>query len=905
MGLDSSNTPRPLQIEGGVRPVCKPLRSPMDSGALLPSSRCAGLDLERSVQERTDELVHSTRRMELLSNVASRLLATDDPQTVVNELCQRVLAFLNCDVFFNYIVEPASGRLHLNTSGGVSEEIAKSIEWLQFGMAVCGCVARDCERIVAEDIQHSGDPRAQLVRGMGVQAYACHPLVWGGRTMGTLSFGTRSRKAFSPDDLDLMKAVADHIAVAMERIESQQKLRDSEHRYRQLAESLPNLVWSCGTDGRCTYLNRRWVEYTGRPEAEQLGVGWVEQLHPEDRESTMNAWRRAVAGGEEFRVEFRLRRADGEYRWFDTRALPIRDANGQLVKWFGSNTDITDAKQLEQSRKELLEAERSARTAAEHANRMKDEFLATISHELRTPLQAILGWSGLLNSQMYDSRTAQAIEVIQRNARVQAQLIEDLLDMSRILNGKMRLDLKAVDLGTPIGNALKTVEPAAKVKQIIVHPPVECGPIAVQGDPDRLQQIVWNLLSNAIKFTPSGGEVRVKLEVADQTAVIRVADTGQGIKREFLAHVFDRFRQEDGSSTRRQGGLGIGLSIVRQLVEMHGGAVSVDSEGEGRGSTFTVRLPLAVEPAMAENAVKSPANLLSAAVSEHESMHTLQGANILLVDDQLDACILAQRCLEEAGAHVTMSLSARDALKSFASHPPHLLISDISMPEMDGYELIQEIRRRPAEHGGRVPAIALTAFARDEDIARCGRAGYQAHLAKPFEPAGLLCTVARILEEHLAVPPSGDALRSTTPGRAGPGGNGQHLKILLVEDYAEISAMLKLILEEAGHQVVVAGRIVDALNAAETEVFHLIISDLSLPDGSGLALMRTIRSAKGRNAATKAIALSGYDGPAYTQASLHAGFCEHLPKTIDDTELLNAIQRVMIAPTAAPHTPSM
>jgi PAS domain S-box-containing protein len=390
----------------------------------------------------------------------------------------------------------------------------------------------------------------------------------------------------------------------------------------------------------------------------------------------------------------------------------------------------------------LAEAERSARAEAERGSRLKDEFLATLSHELRTPLNAILGWSQiLLSGKANKEQVAQGLETIARNAKAQTRLIEDLLDMHSIISGKVRLDVQHTDLAMVVDAAVESLRPAADAKEIRLRKIIDplAGPVC--GDPNRLQQVVWNLLSNAIKFTPKNGKVEVLLERVNSHLEITVADDGDGIAAEFLPHVFDRFRQADSSTTRRYGGLGLGLSIVRQLIELHGGNVRAKSPGEGQGSTFIVALPLA---AVRGNATREHPGTSQSGAAPAAFDITLDGITVLVVDDERDARELIRNVLEESGAKVLLAPSASDALRGVQQHRPDVIVSDIGMPELDGYQFIRALRRLPAEAGGNTPALALTAFARSEDRTRAIVAGYQMHIAKPIEPQELLAVIASI-----------------------------------------------------------------------------------------------------------------------------------------------------------------
>ena len=410
------------------------------------------------------------------------------------------------------------------------------------------------------------------------------------------------------------------------------------------------------------------------------------------------------------------------------------------------NTRLYEAaRQAAEERQLLLASERSARAEAERTSQMKDEFLATLSHELRTPLSAILGWVQVLRRGSRDTADLQrGLQTIERNARAQAQLIEDLLDMSRITSGKVQLDMQLVAPGLFIDAAIDTVRPAADAKDIAIEKDFDAGAGAIAGDPARLQQVVWNLLSNAIKFTPRGGLVRVRLVQVDGAVRITVQDSGVGIRADFLPHVFERFRQGDASTTRQHGGLGLGLSIVKHLIEQHGGTVRVASAGEGCGASFTVELPGASAQALALRAARAPANLASPPLAPLV-LRDLSHVKVLVVDDEPDARDLIKRILSDCHASVTTVATAGDAMAVFRASPPDVLVSDLGMPDIDGFELLARVRALGAAGGGDVPAVALTAFARPEDRLRALQAGFRAHIAKPVEPGELITTVANMV----------------------------------------------------------------------------------------------------------------------------------------------------------------
>lgn len=428
----------------------------------------------------------------------------------------------------------------------------------------------------------------------------------------------------------------------------------------------------------------------------------------------------------------------------------IRAALRSRERQYEVRDHLREVRALEAERTALWESEREARAQAEHAGRMKDEFLATLSHEIRTPLNAIQGWTHvLLRGDRNSEDLERGLSVIERNARAQAQIVADLLDMNRIVNGKIRLDLKCVDLAPIVQGAVDTITPTATAKGVALELGLEPAAGEIRGDQGRLQQIFWNLLSNAVKFTSSGGRVKITLARVDSDLELEVTDTGEGISADFLPHVFDRFRQADGTTTRRQGGLGLGLAIVKQLVELHGGRVRAESGGRGLGSTFTVSLPLAA--ASADEAPAQPPDVREAraAASTFHAPAALAGVKVLVVDDEVDARELLKRILEDAQARVALAASAEEAFRLVGEVRPDIVVSDIGMPGEDGYALMRRVRALAAHEGGDTRAIALTAYARPEDRERALRAGFQFHSSKPVEPSEFLALVASALRPAL------------------------------------------------------------------------------------------------------------------------------------------------------------
>lgn len=527
-----------------------------------------------------------------------------------------------------------------------------------------------------------------------------------------------------------------------DRKAAQEALRWSEQRYRSLVEATANIIWNTTIEGEVVSELAGWSAFTGQKFEEYRKWGWIEAIHPEDRDRTAQAWLKALADRSMYEMEHRLRRYDGEYRYMTARGIPAIETDGSVREWIGVHTDITERKQAEVERERLLQREKLAREEAETANRIKDEFLATLSHELRTPLNAMLGWTQLLRSRKFNEETtARALETIDRNTKSLAQLIEDILDMSRIVTGKLHLEVRTIEIAPVVMAAIETVLPAATAKNIQIESKLDPGVRPVMGDANRLQQVFWNLLANAVKFTPKDGQIEVRLFQFDSQVQIQVADSGQGISPEFLPHVFDRFLQADSSTTREYGGLGLGLSIVRHLVELHGGMVLAESAGLGKGATFTVALPIrAVDYNLDEPERQSQRHKEETAIAPP----SLKGLRIVVVDDEADARDLVDTVLTQYGAKVVTRATAQDTIEAIAQFQPHVLVSDIGMPEEDGYALIQRLRQLPLEQGGQIPAIALTAYARAEDRDRALAAGFQQHIAKPVNPNKLAAVVSEL-----------------------------------------------------------------------------------------------------------------------------------------------------------------
>jgi len=537
-----------------------------------------------------------------------------------------------------------------------------------------------------------------------------------------------------------------------QRRNHEEALRLSEERFRLLVEGVSDYaIFMLDVNGRVASWNVGAQRIKGYAAEDIIGQHFS-VFYP--REVVESGWpehelREAARTGRFVDTGWRVRK-DGSTFWANVTITAMRDETGTLLGFAKLTRDLTERRRAEamevasQQREEILDAERTARMTAQRATQLKDEFLATLSHELRTPLSAILGWTQVLlkghASNAVDQR--RAIEVIDRNARAQVQLIDDLLDLSRIMTGKLRLDLRQIAILDVVRAAIDSAAPAAATKEIRLISLLDPGRAVVNGDASRLQQVVWNLLTNAIKFTPRGGQVQVLLQRVNSHIELSVSDTGIGIPASFLPQVFERFSQRDGSSTRAHGGLGLGLAICKQLVELHGGTIRAASPGEGRGATFSVDLPVSIMQVESERQRTHP----TAEVNEGDStsMPRLDGVHAFIVDDEPDARDLLQRVLEDQGATVTAFESADAALAAVAASRPTVIVSDIGMPGTDGYQMIRTLRATETRES-RIPALALTAFARAEDRKRALVAGFQAHLAKPFDVAELVLLVADLV----------------------------------------------------------------------------------------------------------------------------------------------------------------
>jgi len=701
---------RIILLDGSIRWVrdrCFPLR---DQGGEI--YRFIGIAEDISDRKQNQQnLYESEERLQLGMQIAGFALAKFDYASNTVELSPKTAALYGLPV---HELVVSRERIHATFHPEEQSELAQLIEQV-LDPAGSGWFARD------------------------------HRVVWSDGSVRWLSirkqvFFDRSSAPERPiyailAALDVTDRKQTEIELQENRAKLQQQLAEIEAIYQTAPIGLAVL----DSDLRFLQVNQRLAEMNGFPIEAHIGRT-VRELLPRLADGAEEILRPILETGQP-RLNIEIRgetpAQPGVPRIWLEHFLPLKDGDRVI----GISTvceEITDRKLVEEERDRLLKLEQAARAEAERANRIKDEFLAVLSHELRSPLNPILGWAKLLQTRKFDEiKTAEALATIERNAKLQTQLIDDLLDIAKILRGKLSMDTAPVNLAFVIESAIDTVSTAAFAKSIVLHP-VLSNIGQVSGDSNRLQQIVWNLLSNAIKFTPKEGRVEIQLQRVDDQAYIIVSDTGIGINPGFLPHIFESFRQEDVSITRKYGGLGLGLAIVRQLVEAHGGIITADSPGEGLGATFTVCLPLLnVEPE-----IKQTDDLPQEALD-------LTGIRVLAVDDDPDARDLLTVLLAQYGAEVLTVASAAEVLANLQSFQPDVLVSDIGMPEVDGYSLIQQIRTLTPEKGGQIPAIALTAYARVDDHQRAISSGYQRHVTKPLDPEELVQAVVALAHRKL------------------------------------------------------------------------------------------------------------------------------------------------------------
>jgi len=521
-----------------------------------------------------------------------------------------------------------------------------------------------------------------------------------------------------------------------QQIDLQHALEQKARDFRTITDTMPQLVWTADGQGTPDYFNLRWHEYTAMAPDQKHASLPEEIIHPDDYSEAIEEWRNCLSTGEAFESECRLKNGNtGEYRWFVVRALPVRDQFDTIFRWLGTFTDVDDQKRVSNEREQFLEGERAARKQVEHVMAAKEAYIATLTHELRGPLNSILGWTQLLRTKEKVADVAlvnRALDVIEQNARNQSQLVADLFDMQGINAGKVALTIETLDLSKLVNAAADSILPACAARNITLVKVIDSGVCNLQGEARRLNQVMMNLLNNSLKFTPQGGTITIALRSADGTATIEVRDSGIGIDQASLPHIFDRYNQGYAGASDRSKGLGLGLSIARSIVRLHGGKVEAFSEGEGKGSLFRLSLPCSSDNSCDATCDDQP--------SCPSSVNLLNGLRVLLVEDQDDAREALARILTGQGATVSAAHSGPAALELLDKAVPHMIISDISMSGMDGYMFIQEVKCRYSD----IPSIALTAFTREEDKQRALAAGFNRHMGKPLD-AALLIDVMREL----------------------------------------------------------------------------------------------------------------------------------------------------------------
>ncbi len=677
----------------------------------------------------------------LLASVSAAMAHEENIEVLYDQLIDAAVAIMRSDFASMQMLVPerrdGRGELLLLAHRGFRSEDAAT--WKRVSAdshCICGEALRRGARVIVPDFEDcafmAGTPGLASYRSAGIRAAQSTLLrSRAGEVLGMISTHWRGPHHPNERELRLFDVLARQAADIIERKLADNALRESEERFRMLADNMGQLAWICDHLGDVTWHNQRWRDYTGLSFQDMKGWDWTRMVHPDHLERVVGLVKQSAETCEMWEDTFPLRSRDGSYRWFLSRAVPVRDEQGNTVRWFGTNTDIEDLKR--------------AREAAETASRVKDDFLATLSHELRTPLSAIMGWTHLLTLGKLDEETmTRGLETIARNAAVQTQLISDLLDVSRIISGQLRFESGVVDLNPVIEAAIETVRPAADAREVTLRRKLEPGAGLVSGDSVRLQQVVWNLLSNAIKFTPKRGEVTIELKNEASQVVVIVSDTGEGISAEFLPYIFDRFRQAESTSKRQHTGLGLGLAIVRHLVEAHGGTIQAFSEGIGKGATFRVTLQLL---AVHRDAVDREPGFLPADSGISAASAILQDLRVLVIDDEEDARELLTISLTRSGAQVKAAATAAAALDILRRWKPDALVSDIGMPGQDGYDLIRRVRVLESETGRKIPALALTGYASPEDAARARLAGFQTHMAKPVMPSDLVSAVANLVAE--------------------------------------------------------------------------------------------------------------------------------------------------------------
>ncbi|MGE0132781.1 MAG: PAS domain S-box protein [Blastocatellales bacterium] len=710
-----------------------------------------------TARKRAEEALRDQAQlMALREDIRAAMVTTEALPALLQEATEALVKYLDVALARIWTLNEAGNVLELQASAGLYTHLNGPHGRVKVGQFKIGRIAQSAKPILTNDVLHDpniSDP--EWARREGMVAFAGYPLTLKSRVLGVVAMF--ARHTLAEVVLNELANVADVITQVIQRKRAEDALRESEESFRGYFENIATGSAQINSEGRFFRVNDRYCEITGYTRDELLGgMGPLDLDHPEDSEADREQMARFMRGEDlPYETEKRYVRKDGRVVWVHVSASVVRDAAGKFRYTAGVIEDITERKWAEAELEQLLAEEQQARETAEVATRAKDEFLALVSHELRTPLTAILGYARITRSNPHDAaQVARNCEIIERSAKTQQQLIEDLLDTARIISGKLKLEVAPTDLRLVLEDAVAVTRTAAEAKRIDLVARLNDAPQEIFGDAARLRQIVWNLLQNAVKFTPEGGRVELRVERADQHALIIVSDTGQGINPEFLPHIFNRFSQSDMSRTRRYGGLGLGLALVKQLVELHGGTIEAASEGEGLGATFTVTLPLRapvvasyLPPTSAIAGVRCGPQAIPL-----EDLPRLDSARVLVVDDQEEARMMVASTLSEWGAAVTAAASGQEALTLVDQEPFDALVCDIAMPDMDGYETLSRIRALERQRGvsfsKRLPAIALTALARPEDRLQALNAGFRMHVAKPVELAELIVVIANLIRDR-------------------------------------------------------------------------------------------------------------------------------------------------------------
>lgn len=673
----------------------------------------------RDVTERkqaAEQLRRRSERMQLLSELLAQLIGAADSETVVRDLFPKVAKNLDVDTYFNFMLAESGDHLKLHSCKGVPPEVVEEIQTLPLGTAICGRVAQIRRPIIATDIQHSSDPKADLVRGLGIQAYACHPLMVGERLLGTLSFASHTRPSFDDEEVEFLRLITQYAAVALDRLQTTEAMEKNAQQLGIALGAAQLGTWSWDAETDALTISERTGRIYGLPAGTHPSRSTLRSLlHPEDRERARDAAENSAASGGDYEVEYRVLRPDGSQRWVTAKGRCVFHPDGRLAGMLGVAQDITAGKEAETRLRE-------AAAAAEAANRSKDLFLAVLSHELRTPLTPVLlAANAMENDSSLSPEVREDIAMIRRNVELEAKIIDDLLDISRITSGKLNLNLESVDVNASIRQVCTMCASQIAERAIQVHCDLADDSGTVRADPARLQQVLWNLLNNAVKFTPEGGRIDVRTERLDGHLRISVQDSGIGIAPDLLPQIFNAFEQGDIRITRQFGGLGLGLAITKALVDMHHGGITAESDGKGKGARFIVTLPL--ESGVSEPAADSPS-------VQHPEQNT--SLHLLVVEDHADTARVLGAHLRRMGFAVTVAHTVADAVAHVREQAFDLVISDLGLPDESGFELMRQILSiRP------MPGIAMSGYGMAEDIRKSREAGFSQHLVKPVNIARL------------------------------------------------------------------------------------------------------------------------------------------------------------------------